>query len=165
MRVRVLLFGVLRERFGAGERWLELDSLSDGRAGPLTVGTLLDHLRNMADPGLQALWPRLAVAVNRQYAHRDDPLAENDEVALLPPVSGGLVEPGPVNAVLLTHARLETERAVAELKSGSDGAVVVFDGIVRDNTRGRHTEYLLYEAYEAMALAQMRQLVADAREH
>ncbi len=158
MRVRVLYFGVLRERLGVPERWLELDLPQDAVTGPLTVGMLLDDLRRDADAGLQALWPRLAVAVNRQYARRADPLADGDEVALLPPVSGGLAD-----AVRLTRDRLDTERAVAALKAGSDGAVVVFDGIVRNNTRGRRTDYLEYEAYEAMALGQMRQLVADAR--
>ncbi len=151
MRVRVFFFGILRDSFGAGERWVELP------AGSGTVGGLLDRLQQ--DSPAWPLWPRVAVAVNRQYAQRAQPLAEGDEVALLPPVSGGAHE-----AVLLCHARLETERAVAALKSGSDGAVVVFDGIVRDNTRGRETRYLQYEAYEAMALDRMRALVAEARE-
>ena len=163
MRVRLLYFGVLREHFGAGEQWLELDLPLPSHSGPLTVGILLDQLQHTADTRLQALWPRLAVAVNQHYARREDPLAENDEVALLPPVSGGL-DDATIAPVLLTHAPLETESAVGALKAGSDGAVVVFDGIVRDNTRGRRTRCLEYEAYEPMALDQMRQLVADARE-
>ncbi len=151
--MRVLFFGVLRDSFGAGERLIELAGAS------ATVGELLDQLAREGAPTAQPLWPRLAVAVNRQYAQRGQPLHENDEVALLPPVSGGAPDP-----VLLTHAPLAAESAVAELKAGSDGAVVVFDGIVRNNTRGRETRYLVYEAYEAMALAQMRALVAEARE-
>ena len=153
MRVRVLFFGVLRDNFGGGERWVELPG------EPATVGHLLDLLRSESTPGIEPLWPRLAVAVNREYAARSQPLAGGDEVALLPPVSGGAPE-----SVQLTHAPLESERAVAGLKAGSDGAVVVFDGIVRNNTRGRETRYLLYEAYEAMALDQMRALVREARE-
>ncbi len=149
MRVRVLFFGVLRELFGAGEQWVEA-----GEAA--TAGSLLERLRQGADPRVQALWPRLAVAVNREYAAHTQPLAEEDEVALLPPVSGGAPN------VLLTREPIGAEAAVAALKAGSDGAVVVFDGIVRNNTRGRRTEYLLYEAYEAMALEQMRSLVEEA---
>ncbi len=66
--------------------------------------------------------------------------------------------------VALTRERIDAEKLVAEAKSGEDGAVVVFDGIVRNNTRGRATLYLDYEAYEEMALKQMRQLAAEARE-
>ncbi len=151
--MQVLLFGVLRDSFGAGERWVELAGAS------ATVGELLDVLESSSGAATQPLWPRLAVAVNRHYAQRSEALAEGDEVALLPPVSGGAFE-----QVLLTHALLETEREVAALKAGSDGAVVVFDGIVRNNTRGRETRYLEYEAYEAMALDRMRALVREARE-
>ncbi len=149
MRVRVLFFGVLRELCGAGERWAVVDESA-------TVGVLLTDLRQAAEPRMEALWPRLAVAVNREYAAHTQPLADGDEVALLPPVSGG------APAVLLTHEPLLADAALAALKAGSDGAVVVFDGIVRDNTRGRRTEYLFYEAYEAMALEGIRGLVEEA---
>ncbi len=153
MRVRILFFGILRESFGAAEQWVELPGTAS------SVGVLLTHLQRSAPPSLRALWPSLAVAVNQHYAQAADLLAPGDEIALLPPVSGGS---GAAERVLLTHARLASEAAVAALKAGSDGAVVVFDGIVRDNTRGRRTQYLLYEAYEEMALAQMRELVAEA---
>ena len=151
MRVRVLFFGVLRDSFGAAEQWVELP-------GPATVGELLGRLREKTEAPVSALWPSLAVAVNQQYAAAAYLLAPGDEVALLPPVSGGACE-----RVLLTHARIETEAAIAALKAGGDGAVVIFDGIVRDNTRGRATEYLVYEAYEEMALAQMLELREEAR--
>ncbi len=155
MRVRVLLFGVLRDSFGTAERWVELPD------GACSVSTLLRHLEAGADPALRALWPRLAVAVNQQYARAGDPVTGDDEVALLPPVSGGTGDPAS-DRVVLTEAPLRSAEAVALLKAGSDGAVVVFDGIVRDNTRGRRTEYLLYEAYGPMALAGMRELAAEA---
>ena len=158
MRVRVLFFGVLRDSFGAAEQWMELP------AQVSSVGALLQHLERNAAPSVSALWPKLAVAVNRQYAQGAQRLAPDDEIALLPPVSGGACAGGEGERVLLTHARLESAQALAALKAGSDGAVVVFDGIVRDNTRGRRTEYLVYEAYEAMALAQMRELAAEVCE-
>ncbi len=62
----------------------------------------------------------------------------------------------------LTRTRIQADEIVASIKSGEDGAVVVFDGIVRNNTRGRRTLFLDYEAYEDMALAQMRGLAAEA---
>ena len=155
MRVRVLFFGILRESFGAAEQWVELPGAAS------SVGALLTHLQRGAAPSLRGLWPSLAVAVNQHYAQAADLLAPGDEIALLPPVSGGAAGES-VERVLLTHAPLAGEAAVAALKTGSDGAVVVFDGIVRDNTRGRRTRYLLYEAYEEMALAQMLELVAEA---
>ena len=159
MRVRVLFFGALREGFGVEEQWVEL------HAEPYSVGSLLLQLRQGIRPTLTALWPSLAVAVNRSYAQKTDLLQAGDEVALLPPVSGGSAASGKQGeAVLLTHEPLVSEQTVARLKAGSDGAVVVFDGIVRNNTRGRETRYLVYEAYEAMALQQMRDLVQAACE-
>ena len=159
MRVRVLFFGILRDSFGAAEQWVEVPG-SDA-----SVASLLRQLQAGAPPTLGSLWPRLAVAVNQHYAQASHRLVAEDEVALLPPVSGGTARE-PVSAgypkVLLTHAVLDSEAAVRDLKAGSDGAVVIFDGIVRNNTRGRQTEYLLYEAYEAMAIAKMSELVSEA---
>ena len=157
MQVQVLFFGIVRDTTGTAEQWVELSS--EDR----TVGALLRQLAASASPELRLLWPKLAVAVNREYAQADATLRHGDEVALLPPVSGGdpsaSASPEPVR---LTREPLRAEQAVAALKAGSDGAVVVFDGIVRNNTRGRQTEYLFYEAYEVMALEQMRALVGEA---
>ncbi len=150
MRVRVLFFGVLRDGFGTPEQVLDLP---DGTR----TAELLHRLREAADPSLRELWPRLALAVNREYARADRILEPDDEVALLPPVSGG----SGLERVALTREPLHHE-AAAVLKQGPDGAFVLFDGVVRDNTRGRQTEYLLYEAYEAMALDQMRALREEA---
>jgi molybdopterin synthase catalytic subunit len=107
------------------------------------------------------VWGALAVAVNREYANRSAVLQEGDEIALLPPVSGG-AEIAPV--VALIREKIDRDALVAKLKQPSDGAIVVFDGIVRDNTRGRKTLYLDYEAYEEMALAQMQKLALEAAE-
>ena len=98
-----------------------------------------------------------AVAVNQEYAQGHRLLAEGDEVAILPPVSGGA--PGRVSIV---RDPIATEVILAEVKAGSDGAVCVFDGIVRNNSRGRETLHLDYEAYEAMALKQMEALRDEA---
>src|SRR5450631_2335412 len=143
MRIRVLYFGALREIFG---REKEALSLSEGA----TVGSLLDHFRSVA-PEQNSFWSAIAVAVNQEFARADQLLAEGDEVALLPPVSGGA--PKPADGDLLIRAELvrepiRTEEIIRTIKCGEDGAVVVFDGIVRNHTRGRRTLYLIYEAYE-----------------
>jgi len=148
--VRVLLFGVLKDMFPE-----VIDSLQ--MPAGATVATLLDHFRALA-PQQDRLWMSLAVAVNQQYASPAQLLADGDEIALLPPVSGG----NHASHVALVREPIQAERLVHKLKQGEDGAVVVFDGIVRDNTRGRRTLYLVYEAYEEMALKQMCALAQEA---
>ncbi len=151
MRVRLLAFGILRDEFGEGS--LDLPERA-------TVGDLLEALGERLRPAASQLLPRIAVSVNAEYARAERVLCEGDEVGLLPPVSGGLDEAAVVT--YLTRETIPAEALVAAAKQGSDGAVVVFDGIVRDNTRGRRTLYLDYEAYEAMAEKQMAELVAEA---
>lgn len=151
MRVKLLVFGVLRDLFPESVQSIEL---TDGA----TVADLLGLLRNSFQ-GQDALWSSLAIAVNRDYATAAHSLADGDEVALLPPVSGG----NSSEAIFLTSERIDSEAIVSRLKQGEDGAVVVFDGIVRNNTRGRQTLFLFYESYEEMALRQMRELVAKAK--
>jgi MoaE-MoaD fusion protein len=152
MRVTLLAFGILRDQFPA-------TSPLDLPAGA-TVRDLLEHCQKMF-PGQAIPWSSIAVAVNREYAPAAHRLADGDEVALLPPVSGGLAESDP--GIYLTDASIDAAALIAALKRGEDGAVVTFDGIVRNQTRGRRTLYLFYEAYADMALAQMRQLAAECR--
>ena len=157
MRVQLLAFGVLKDEFS--EPSLELPPRS-------TVGDLLDVLgeRLRHRPAAAQLLPRIAVSVNAEYAQAGQLLCDGDEVGLLPPVSGGAPESGTPIVTYLTRKPIPAESLVAAAKQGSDGAVVVFDGIVRDNTRGRRTLHLDYEAYEAMAEKQMAELAAQAIE-
>ncbi|WP_158748063.1 molybdenum cofactor biosynthesis protein MoaE [Acidobacterium sp. S8] len=152
MQVRVLLFGVLKDILPAAASTVDLP---DGA----TVDTLLDYFRG-EKPTRDELWDSLAVAVNHDYAPRTLALSDGDEVALLPPVSGG----AQASHIALVREPIHAESLVANLKQGEDGAVVVFDGIVRNNTRGRRTLHLVYEAYEEMALKQMRELAQQAIE-
>jgi MoaE-MoaD fusion protein len=151
MHVRVLLFGVLKDLFPTVINSVEMP------AGA-TVAMLLDHFRVLA-PQQQQLWASLAVAVNQQYAGLTQALTDGDEVALLPPVSGGSHAPH----VALVREVIQAELLVRALKQREDGAVVVFDGIVRNHTRGRRTLYLVYESYEEMALKQMQSLAQEAQ--
>jgi len=157
MRVRVLVFGVLKDLISQPSG--ELD-LPDGA----TVAVLLDHYRHRAT-GNGSIWSSLAVAVNREYVTAAHPLSDGDEVALLPPVSGGAPDPlaeGPGPHVSIVHQRIDAHTIVTSLERPEDGALVIFDGMVRNNSRGRRTLYLVYEAYEEMALAQIRVLAFKA---
>lgn len=160
MRITLLAFGILHDHMPAA---VPPGTTLDLPAGS-TVAQLLDRCRTLASED-KVPWSAIAVAVNREYVPATHPLADGDEVALLPPVSGGAdarsaEHPAPV--VSLSDAPIDTASVVAALKRGEDGAVVTFDGIVRNQTRGRRTLYLIYEAYPEMALTRMKQLAAEA---
>jgi molybdopterin converting factor subunit 1 len=160
MRVRVLFFGMLKDAAGKPPEFVDLPANS----------SLRDLLAQFeaAIPQLKEMMPSLAVAINQQYAGPDTQLKENDEVALLPPVSGGAGETPPGQLAgrrlyaAIVRTPIDTENTLASLKQGEDGAALVFEGIVRNQTRGRKTLYLDYEAYEEMALQQMESLAAQA---
>jgi molybdopterin synthase catalytic subunit/molybdopterin converting factor small subunit len=157
MRVQLLPFGVLKDVLRPAP--LDLPAAA-------TVGDLLVELgaRLGDQPALTALLPRIAVSVNAEYAQSGQVLREGDQVGLLPPVSGGRGAAAEAVITFLTREAIRSEELVAAAKLGSDGAVVVFDGIVRNNTRGRQTLHLDYEAYEEMAAKQMAELAAQAVE-
>jgi len=168
MHVRVIPFGVLKEWLGSAALTIELP------AGA-TVRDLWSQLTHNSPTSVR---PKpdlhgIAVGVNAEYAVANHVLNEGDEVALLPPVSGGSGpveqapdEPNaePLVAVELTREPIDAQKIIFAAKQGEDGAVVVFDGIVRNHSRGRRTLYLDYESYEEMAVRQMRELGRKARE-
>jgi MoaE-MoaD fusion protein len=155
MRVRVLFFGVLQEMVGKS---VDLIDLADGAL----VRDVLAVYESQ-NPSLKESLPSLAVAVNQEYAGPDTKLKPNDEIALLPPVSGGATQPtGNRRYASIVREVINTPQRVAGLKRGEDGAALVFEGVVRNQTRGRKTLYLDYEAYEEMALEQMESLAAQA---
>ena len=156
MKVRVLFFGIAREITGFAQ-----DSL-DVATGE-SVAVLL-HRYSTRFPRLDDIAASLVMAVNQEFSDPTRQLAENDEVAFLPPVSGGA---GPWSQVIedpaghffaLTRDAIDTRGIVQQLLRGQDGAVVTFDGVTRDNTKGRPTLYLSYECYEAMAIRVMAQI-------
>jgi molybdopterin synthase catalytic subunit len=139
VRVTVRLFAGLRERAGFGERVLELAD----------------------DARLADVWPALELgeepagvlfAVNRVYAPTGQALADGDEVALIPPVSGG--------AFRLSSEPLDLAAVVAEVADERAGAIATFLGTTRIESRGRTVQHLDYEAYEGMA----EQVMADIAE-
>jgi molybdopterin synthase catalytic subunit len=160
IEVTVLPFGVLKDWLGTDKATIEL------REGA-TVAEMLAQLS--AELGGRQL-KGIAVSVNAEYAQVGHVLRAGDEVGLLPPVSGGSgIEAGSQEledaggGARLTRKPIDGARLAAEAKQGEDGAVVVFDGIVRNNTRERRTLYLDYEAYEEMALKQMEELAVEAQ--
>jgi MoaE-MoaD fusion protein len=162
MRVQILFFGMLKDVIGHSAETLDLPD--DG-----SVADVLRHLEVQA-PRLKESLASLAVAVNQEYAGPETELKENDEVALLPPVSGGSPEAGGDRGADLkigcrariTRGVIDTECVLASLKSAEDGAALVFEGVVRNHTRRRKTLYLEYEAYEEMALREMELLAGKA---
>jgi MoaE-MoaD fusion protein len=133
VKVRVRLFAGLRERAGWSER--EVDARSVGDV--------------WAELGLGDEPAGLLYAVNQEYAERDQPLAEGDEVAVIPPVSGG--------AFRLSESALDLGRVIAEVADERAGAIATFQGTVRRQSRGRQVIALEYEAYSGMA----EKLMAD----
>src|ERR1700740_643992 len=150
MRVRVLFFGQLKEIVGRAEDYAEL-----------VEGARLEDLftsYRQRYPQLVGFRHSLVASVNQSLVDWASPLAMGDEVAFLPPVSGGSGTPavaGSEAIIELQRAPIRTAEIGARLKAPEDGAIVVFEGIVRNESGGRRTLYLEYEAYEAMALKQM----------
>ena len=136
MKVNVRLFAALRERAGSAKVEVEL---ADGA----TVGDVWALLDLGDEP------PGMLYAVNRAYADRGEVLSVGDEVAVIPPVSGGDFR--------LSGEPLSVDAAVAEVRDDGAGAIATFIGTTRAHSRGRDVLYLDYEAYEGMA----EQVMAD----
>jgi molybdopterin synthase catalytic subunit len=138
VRVSVRLFAGLRERAGTGR--VELEDVA-------RVGDVWARLGLGDEP------EGLLYALNREYADRDAQLHDGDEVALIPPVSGG--------AFLLSTEPLDVAAVVREAESDDAGAVVSFVGTVRRRSRGRDVLYLEYEAFAEMAEPMLRRLADE----
>jgi molybdopterin synthase catalytic subunit len=142
VQVRVRLFAALRERAGSGS--VEVD---------LPEGAVVADVWSVLGLGDEP--PGLLFARNRGYADRGDALAPGDEVAVIPPVSGG--------AFLLSEQPLSIEAVVDEARTDDAGAIAIFVGATRRHSRGREVLYLEYEAYEGMAEQVMADLAAKLR--
>jgi molybdopterin synthase catalytic subunit len=154
MLVRVLFFGILKDLAGKASDTVDLPENA-------SIRDVLLHYEAQHPP-LKKLTSSVAVAVNRQYAGPETKLNTNDEVALLPPVSGGTLDEAPL--VRLVRGRIVPHDIVPALELPEDGAIVIFDGVVRNHSRNRKTLSLEYEAYEPMALQKLQELAAEARQ-
>jgi molybdopterin synthase catalytic subunit/molybdopterin converting factor small subunit len=140
VRVMVKLFAGLRERAGWSEREVDVSTLAE-------------------------VWPALELgeepsgllfAVNKEYAERDQPLADGDEIAVIPPVSGG--------GFRLVEGPLDLGAVIAEVEDERAGAIATFQGTVRRQSRGRQVIALEYEAYSGMAEKVMAEIAAGVTE-
>ena len=141
MRVVVRLFAGLRERAGTGEQHVEL---AEGALAADVWPMLRDRLGDRPEG--------LVLAVNRRYAADDTPLSDGDEVALIPPVSGG-------SPVRLSADPIDPAAVAAEVANERAGAIATFSGTTRVESRGRSVRHLDYEAYAGMAEQVMADLV------
>lgn len=156
MRIRVLFFGVLRDIVGLRE-----DSLEVAEGG--RVDTVFEYYAARF-PRLRETSSSIVLALNQQFSQPSAPLADGDEVAFLPPVSGGsgkflqeIADPAG-HYFAITREPIDGRALVERLQQPFDGAVVTFDGVTRNNTKGRATRYLEYECYEGMAIRMMAQI-------
>ncbi len=157
VRVRVLFFGQLREITGFTEDYAEL---SDGAR----IEDLYERYGRRF-PRLLEFRASVAASINQEYSTFRAQLATDDEVAFLPPVSGGQQSAARTSDLFeLMRSAIPIDEISRSLRAPEDGALVVFDGFARNNFRGRATLYLEYEAYEEMALAKIREIAAQMHE-
>lgn len=155
MNVGVRLFASAREAAGGGHLRLDLPAGATVRDAIATITTehpLVGAIREMV------------IARNREYVGLDEPLADGDELAVIPPVSGGAVSSP--ERVVVSERPLSLDAAIAAVRGPDAGGIVVFLGTVRDASRGKRVRHLEYEAYPEMAEAKMREIgAALEREH
>jgi molybdopterin converting factor subunit 1 len=161
MQIRVLFFGALKDLAGQGSDSI---NLPEGA----TLGDVLEHYESRI-PKWRNFAGSMAMSVNQEYAGPEAKLSPGDEVGLLPPVSGGSAggtSPEQVTArrCAIVRDKINTQAILDDIKRAEDGAVAVFEGIVRSHSRGRRTLYLDYEAYEEMALKELQLLAERALE-
>jgi molybdopterin converting factor subunit 1 len=155
--VKVLFFGGARDAVGGNSIDLELDA-------PATVAAAFNQLLARFS-ALGRFGNSLLIAVNQEYASKETILKDKDELAIFPPVSGGAAkesEPTTHDFVEITTSLLDVGKIARRVVLPECGASVTLDGYAREWTAGRRTSYLVYEAYEPMALSEMRRLADEA---
>jgi MoaE-MoaD fusion protein len=146
--VRARLFARLREQAGVETERLELPAGS-------TLADVYEALRR-THPALETDRGAVRAALNQEFSDWSAKVADGDEVAFIPPVSGGSHGAGILFEV--TGVPLDARRLEAAVTHKSAGAICTFTGVVRDSSRGRSVTHLEYEAYGEMAIAQMRKI-------
>ncbi|GBD09345.1 Molybdopterin synthase catalytic subunit [Candidatus Thermoflexus japonica] len=156
MEVQIRLFATLKDRAGREQISVQL---RDG-------ASVADLLKAVGEtyPALQPYLSSAVVAINHEFAFPEDRLRPGDEVALFPPVSGGDGDPLRPELVALTAEPIDLNALVQAVVTPRSGAVAFFTGVVRGEEGDRRVEFLEYEAYQPMAEAKMRQIVAEIRE-
>jgi molybdopterin synthase catalytic subunit len=151
MKVTVLFFGITHDLAGVAQEQVEIPE-----------GENLKGLQRQCEarfPKLLSVKNSLLLAVNQEIADGSRVLRDGDEVAFMPPVSGGAGE----DFYRITRSPIPVAGLAQQLRMAKDGAVVVFEGIVRNNLGGRATLYLEYEAYEPMAIRKMEEIGGEVK--
>jgi len=157
--VRVLFFGMLKDVVGCPEEQLDLETGA-------TLGQIFEQYCGRF-PRMREMAGSILLARNHEFAEPAAAIAEGDEIAFLPPVSGGsdyvqqISENG--NFFALTQHPIPARKIADRLLRGEDGAVITFEGVVRNNTHGRQTHFLDYECYEPMAIKEMARIGREIR--
>src|SRR5215210_6453519 len=149
IKIRVLFFGAARDVVDTNPLEISLDA-------PATVSSAFRHLVEKFSQ-LEHFGRSLLFAVNQEYATPDTLLKENDELAVFPPVSGGSHD-----FFELTTETIDVGQVARRVVLPECGATVTLDGYARKWTNGRRTLYLVYEAYDSMALTEMQRLGVEA---
>ena len=153
--IRVLFFGAARDVVDANQLELSLDT-------PATVASAFQNLVSKFSQ-LERFGRSLLFAVNQEYATPDTRLKENDELAVFPPVSGGSCDYRcPHDFFEITTEPIDVGQVARRVVLPECGATVTLDGYAREWTKGKRTLYLVYEAYDSMALTEMQRLGAEA---
>lgn len=155
MRARVLFFGMLKDIAGSPSEDANFPEGADLHAVFDAYAARFPRMRELASS--------IVVARNHEFSDLSAKLADGDEIAFLPPVSGGsdcdvIDDSGDGHLFALTRNTIDCRPWVARLQTGSEGAIVTFEGVVRNNTKGRPTLCLDYDCYEPMALKLMRKI-------
>ena len=157
MRLKVRLFAICRERAQSDHVEVEL---ADGSA---TVGSVKSALATQ-HPVLEPLLPIVRMAVNETFSFDEDPVGPDDELALIPPVSGGSAASQSEKNFSVRTEPIEVAEVEALVKHPGAGAVVSFTGTVRNQTKGLDVEALEYEAYRSMAEKYLAQIGGEVLE-
>jgi MoaE-MoaD fusion protein len=156
MQVRLLFFATLKDIVGARQMQLEVP-------GGATIADVLTHLES-SFPRIKDYRPVVLTAINEEYVDQNAQVEEGDEVAIFPPVSGG-----DVGSDLLTISRsselyqitrdpIDAQSISRQMLRPEHGAICIFEGVVRNNSKGKRTLHLVYEAYESMALKKLEEI-------
>jgi MoaE-MoaD fusion protein len=162
MQVRLLFFATLKDIVGAREMRLEVPHGS-------TVADVLTHLESTY-PRVKDYRPVVLTAINEEYVDQSALVQEGDEVAIFPPVSGGEVKSDvltisrPGELYQITRDTIDAQKISRQLLRDEDGAICVFEGVVRNNSKGKRTTHLVYEGYETMALKKLEEIGTFVRQ-
>ena len=166
VRVQVLFFGLLRDLMGKSQESLDL---GEPATGAFQLRDVFAHYAQR-EPRLAGLAASIVLARNQSFERPECLIADGDEIAFLPPVSGGsgpythVIEDPEGHFFALTREKIDTESIKRRLLASQDGAMCDFEGVVRDNTKGRATRFLDYECYEGMAIKLMAQIGREIAE-